>query len=69
MAKIRTLKRKLSILIKTDKRAIKKYKQRGGLNQKISTKEQIKFGADRLVSFLKYTRIRNKLKSIINQKT
>lgn len=64
MAKIRTLKRKLSIILKIEVREIKKYKQRGGFNQKLSYEEQISFSADRLTNLVMYKRINNKLKSI-----
>ena len=66
MAKIRTLKRKLSIIRRIEVREIKKREQ--GKKHKNDI-EQMKYYSVRLLNLITYRINQNKLKSIINQKT
>lgn len=59
MAKIRTLKRKLSILQKKEVRIFKKYFQ--NKNKKLTRIEKINFEYNRIASYRKYTRLRLRL--------
>lgn len=69
MAKIRTLKREISQLLKNELRIIKKQRQRGNVSMFVSYECSVRFGLDRLSSLAKFRRLNTKLKSIINQKT
>ncbi|WP_445714149.1 hypothetical protein [Flavobacterium sp.] len=69
MAKIRTLKREISLLRKTELRIIKKEKQRAIIPMFVCYESKVKFGLDRLSSLINFTKLKIKLKSIINQKT
>jgi len=66
MAKIRSLKRKLSIIRKIEVREIKKREQ--GKKHK-NTVEEVKYYSVRLTNVIRYKINQSKLKSIINQKT
>ncbi len=59
MAKIRTLKRKLSILQKKEVRIFKKYFQ--NKNKKLTRIEKINFEYNRIASYRKYTKLRFRL--------
>ena len=66
MAKIRTLKRKLSIIRKQELREIRKEKQ--GRKHKNNI-EKCKFYANRIYYLIFFKKTQRKLSTIINQKT